>query len=565
MTYSKWKRERNLKLRDGLNELAVKYRGKKKGKHTIGYIPKTSPPTESKLVELFNNLDHVIEDNSEDMEKLKSLWHDYETTEEPEEEAAEDGDDVPEEPIGESAEGGEAANSEAKQFRMCGYAFLMTYNSLKLGSDLWPAFEQFVRDFVKAKANKVKYWTASFEKSLRSQDPGRVHFQWFVQFEKQIDVKDGKAYMRWALNENEVFNPNIRPNVLAVETDNETKIKFKAPRGATIASSLVTGHFYLAMEGKPGKVCHITNYIPFQDYLPDKVRLDKFLLAGKLNEDWWLRYHSMLTVGFSRAFEDVKAKRKYEAEQKALQMKQESQAIDAELRASGKFIDFPPCLVVDEWKQRFSSLEMRYPILVILGPSHVGKTEFAKSLFRNPLLCVVGGSRFIPDKMREYERYGERRHDAVVFDDCRDLDFIRSHQEIFQGKSTIHELGRSPTGQSSYQVLLHRTPMIFTCNFTSQNLDLLHRCDFCSKKSNVYLLRYPPANFNHLFTPFSYPTDSPVKWANFDRLLSAIHGPMDGSASEPVAKKRKVEELTYENLDRMLALQHQFNEDDEEI
>ena len=74
---------------------------------------------------------------------------------------------------------------------------------------------------------------------------------------------------------------------------------------------------------------------------------------------------------------------------------------------------------------------MRYPILVVLGQSFTGKTEWAKSLFKNPLVLLVGTLEHFPARMETFNR---KVHDGVILDDIRDFKFVTNHQEKMQGK-----------------------------------------------------------------------------------------------------------------------------------
>ena len=73
---------------------------------------------------------------------------------------------------------------------------------------------------------------------------------------------------------------------------------------------------------------------------------------------------------------------------------------------------FPLLPEVDAWKQLFQVGAKRYPLLIIIGASYSGKTEFANSLFENPLELQVGGLAGMPDKLRLFQRH---THDGIVF------------------------------------------------------------------------------------------------------------------------------------------------------
>ena len=92
---------------------------------------------------------------------------------------------------------------------------------------------------------------------------------------------------------------------------------------------------------------------------------------------------------------------------------------------------FPRVLEGEEWLKLFATDALRYPILVVLGPSRAGKTEWAKSLFKRPLELKIGALEFFPDTLHHLQR---GLHDGLVLDDVRDLAFLVNHQEKLQGK-----------------------------------------------------------------------------------------------------------------------------------
>ena len=92
---------------------------------------------------------------------------------------------------------------------------------------------------------------------------------------------------------------------------------------------------------------------------------------------------------------------------------------------------FPPVPAACAWLETFKKDALRYPVLIVLGPSRAGKTEWAKSLFQCPLELKIGCLTFFPDGMRRFQR---GVHDGLVLDDVRDLQFVVDHQEKLQGK-----------------------------------------------------------------------------------------------------------------------------------
>lgn len=130
-------------------------------------------------------------------------------------------------------------------------------------------------------------------------------------------------------------------------------------------------------------------------------------------------------------------------------------------------------------------------MLVVRGRSHTGKTEWAESLFQNPLTLKVGKLEHFPEKMRSFAR---GVHDGLVLDDIRDLQFLVDHQDKIQGKYNAElEFASTPGGGLAYWKDLFAVPVVATCNETTRNLDLLETNDFLAHPENRTLLRFPPA------------------------------------------------------------------------
>ncbi len=81
-------------------------------------------------------------------------------------------------------------------------------------------------------------------------------------------------------------------------------------------------------------------------------------------------------------------------------------------RVRGKlFKPFEQVPAATAWLSRFAAELDRYPFLVVLAPSRAGKTEWAKSLFKNPLVLAVGDLEHFPDAMRRFKR---KLHDGIA-------------------------------------------------------------------------------------------------------------------------------------------------------
>ena len=132
--------------------------------------------------------------------------------------------------------------------------------------------------------------------------------------------------------------------------------------------------------------------------------------------------------------------------------------------------------------QQYEVEKDRYSFLVVLAPPRAGKTEYAKSFFKRPLVLGVGGLEHFPAGMRQFQR---GHHDGVVLDDLRDFYFCVKHQEKLQGKvDTTVEFASTPGGQCAYQKWLWKVPVVVTANYTTRNRDLLEKNDFLANPEN---------------------------------------------------------------------------------
>ena len=130
--------------------------------------------------------------------------------------------------------------------------------------------------------------------------------------------------------------------------------------------------------------------------------------------------------------------------------------------------------------------------MVVLARSRAGKTEWAKSLFKQPLVLQVGTLEHFPDGMRKFRR---KFHDGIVLDDLRDFSFCERHQEKLQGKvDTEVEFASTPSGQYTFSKWLWRVPVVITANYTTKNRELLETSDFLANKNNRVLIEHtsPP-------------------------------------------------------------------------
>lgn len=72
------------------------------------------------------------------------------------------------------------------------------------------------------------------------------------------------------------------------------------------------------------------------------------------------------------------------------------------------------------WLKLFERDALRYPILVVLGASRTGKTEWAKNLFHRALELKIGTLEFFPETMRQLRKNVVRRFNFT----CRAIKYF---------------------------------------------------------------------------------------------------------------------------------------------
>jgi hypothetical protein len=172
-----------------------------------------------------------------------------------------------------------------------------------------------------------------------------------------------------------------------------------------------------------------------------------------------------------------------EAQETRLELEQEVATNTQRIRSNPLlYRPFPEVPEATAWKRLFLADALRYPILLVVAPSHKGKTEWAKSLFQSPLLLQVGSLEHFPDTLRTFDR---KLHDAIILDDIRDLAFLANAQDKLQGKyDALLEFASTPGGQCKYTKYLFKVPIVATANYSTANLQFLDEHDWLGNPSN---------------------------------------------------------------------------------
>ena len=370
-----------------------------------------------------------------------------------------------------AASGSDALAVREKGFRIHSSAVMLTYNGIK-DIQHWEQFVQHCKDHLADWS--VKFWCATLEENKG----GKLHTHLMVQFTSQQDVLSKRFAFDGIL-------PNAGPN----NTPGGDLLGEGLCR-KRLQQSIDRGMFYV-WANKIGTVQHNGrpvvegNYFPsWSDckttYMVQGRWCDQLWHQGKLNHDVYEEYVFSCRQGVLARKRNLDAVRNWEEERaERKEMEDVVKRIRTDRTVYQPFAKRPEA---EAWLQVFLKDELRYPILIVLGQSHTGKTEWAKSLFSNVLELKIGSLSQFPDRMREFKR---GKHDGIVLDDVRDLAFITDNQDKMQAKyDTRVEFASTPGGTCAFTKWLFAVPIVVTANFSTKNLQFLDSHDFLGKPAN---------------------------------------------------------------------------------
>ena len=360
-----------------------------------------------------------------------------------------------------------------RDFTFQGVAVLLTYQGFQ-DSDHWARFVAFVEQQLPTWG--AKHWCATME-TCKSK---KFHAHLMLQF---------KAAAKRTTQD--FFFEGLKPNASATDLCGEGLCRKR------LQQSVDRGFFYVwadkvgTVRLSSGELCVSGNYSPCWTE-----SLFKYQVLGKWPETLWKKrqlsddvYESLLfltrdgVVGRKRNLEVCRERASVE--------KAEAEMCERVKRIRDNkslFRAFPDVPEAAQWLKLFKEDALRYPVLLVLGASRAGKTEWAKSLFQNALELKVGSLGHFPDAMRNFKR-GE--HDGVILDDVRDLQFLAEHQDKLQGKyDHLVEFGSTPGGTCAFRKDLFAVPFVVTINYSTANLAFLETHDWLSNTGNRTLVTY---------------------------------------------------------------------------
>ena len=364
--------------------------------------------------------------------------------------------------------------TDKEQYRLRASAGLFTYQGLQ-DLDHWRQFLSFVRLHLKRWG--VRYWTATLETNADEM----LHAHVMLEFHKE----NNRSLASFVFDG---LRPNVAPHDLL--GDGWCKKRMRA--------SIDRGHFYVwankvgTQRDEKGELCVAGNYAPCWAEEKCKYQVlgswpEKLWKCRKLSHQVYEQYLFDCRDGIpgrKRNFEAVREHERVRAEQ--LEIAANTKRLRSNPKLFQAFAVFPEAAL---WLSLFREDRVRYPVLVVLGPSFSGKTEWAHSLFQNPLELKVGTLTVFPERMRLFDR---QVHDGIILDDIRDMAFLTDNQEKLQGKyNAAISFAETAGGTCAYSRYLYRVPVVVTANYSTQNLDYLHKHDWLGNASNRVVLEFP--------------------------------------------------------------------------
>ena len=138
--------------------------------------------------------------------------------------------------------------------------------------------------------------------------------------------------------------------------------------------------------------------------------------------------------------------------------------------AFAQFRNFPK---INDWMQFYKRQHWgklsRFRFLVLVGPSKMGKTNLALSLFGVHYTFVSQCTGTITPYLAGYSR---RHHKAILLDEAQP-ELVLAHKQLFQANVDGALVGNSTTGCYANYYWLYQVPLIISTNrwFTEEELE----------------------------------------------------------------------------------------------
>ena len=119
---------------------------------------------------------------------------------------------------------------------------------------------------------------------------------------------------------------------------------------------------------------------------------------------------------------------------------------------------------LDQYKQDNYGVKSRFTSLLLTGPSRIGKSWKALSLFGASATLKVNCQGLPVGVLPSLSGFNRNQHKAILFDEVRP-DQVLGNKELFQAGAWPVALAQSNCGAFAYSVWVYSTAMILCSNF----------------------------------------------------------------------------------------------------
>ncbi|MEC9336332.1 MAG: hypothetical protein VYC68_02405, partial [Candidatus Thermoplasmatota archaeon] len=316
-------------------------------------------------------------------------------------------------------------------------------------------------DFVRNFSPRMVRWTATMERSEQSTIPilpggvpERVHLHAFFEFADRVD---------WSSRSRMRFNW-VCPDIQACHA-----------RGRDSKAARDQGHFYVYAPKIGTIFVASSSYEPFTNYRVNGRWLDTLWSWGKLTHEQYEDLAIRVRLGAQRRVGQKRFIEEHERQQAQRARQAEVEEALAPLRRPPRYF-----AAVDDWLRSFDVLHDRYSVLVIRGPSRIGKTTFARSLLSTPYMHIVKDAD--EPNLRGFD---PRRHTGIVLDQVSNAKFCIENRGILQSNNYTHTLAQTQGHTCSYDICVHGVPIIVTLDEDVPDLHVLYSSNWVAENAVV--------------------------------------------------------------------------------
>lgn len=306
------------------------------------------------------------------------------------------------------------------KFHIKARACLFTYN---IDDDNIPTFDDFRDAFL-----AIREGHDGDRVTICMEEAARIHFHVYLEGASQIDCD---------LEHFKLFDtmPNCQTNTV---------------KGSGFRHRADCGHFYLANEFKNSYMQHHTNWEPCHDYVVKAKWCLDMWRKNKINDD-----HIVECLAFYKCL-DPRDERMIECTIARNSHKRKLDAIaEAHRDVRSRYNPYPVEPVVEEWYQQYETFEGRYKMLIVWGPSRMGKTEFVKARV---------GKAFVHHDTVSWHGYDDDVYDAIIFDDVKGIyKYVSENRHLFQAND-MATVQTSATNCYAKSINVFKKKLIITSN-----------------------------------------------------------------------------------------------------